>query len=121
MKMSYGEMVREFHDKMGVEMPSKYTKMPFEQFVTRHNMLKEEYQEYVNSGTVVDIVDAYADMMYVMIGTMLIMGIDPDAIFEEVHKSNMTKDGANRNAEGKILKDERFIAPNLRTVIGVDD
>jgi predicted HAD superfamily Cof-like phosphohydrolase len=51
---------------------------------------------------------------------MLIMGIDPDAVFEEVHRSNMTKDGANRNSEGKILKDENFIAPNLRAVIGAD-
>jgi predicted HAD superfamily Cof-like phosphohydrolase len=116
----YGRLVREFHDKVGVDMPEKFSGIDLEQFKVRHNMLKEEYQEYLSAGNVVDIVDAFADMIYVMVGTMLVMGIDPDAVFEEVHRSNMTKNGKNRNAEGKILKDDKFIAPNLRAVIGVD-
>jgi len=116
----YGQLVREFHDKVGVYMPDDYEKIAWEDFLVRHRMLKEEYLEYLNSTSVVDVVDAFADMIYVIVGTMLIMGIDPDAVFEEVHRSNMTKDGANRNSEGKILKDENFIAPNLRAVIGAD-
>lgn len=116
----YGQLVREFHDKVGVEMPEKFSGIDLEQFKVRHKMLKEEYQEYVNAGSIIDIVDAFADMIYVIVGTMLVLGIDPDAVFEEVHRSNMTKDGKNRNAEGKILKDDKFIAPNLGPVIGVE-
>jgi predicted HAD superfamily Cof-like phosphohydrolase len=116
----YGQLVREFHDKVGVSMPDGYTQIHWDEFLVRHRMLKEEYLEYLNASSVVDVVDAFADMIYVIVGTMLIMGIDPDAVFEEVHRSNMTKDGANRNSEGKILKDENFIAPNLRAVIGAD-
>jgi predicted HAD superfamily Cof-like phosphohydrolase len=118
--MSWTQMVREFHKTMGVPEGDQPGPLKFEKFAARHGMLKEEYEEYKTAKNIIDIVDAYGDMIYVIIGTMLIMGIDPDKVMAEIHKSNMTKKKENVASDGKILKDEDFIAPDLAGVLGID-
>lgn len=58
-----------------------------------------------------------ADLMYVTIGTAVTFGLPLKEVFEEVHKSNMSKvnpDGTiNRRPDGKILKPDTYKAPNL--------
>ena len=118
--MSWTEMVREFHKVMGVPEGDKPGPLKFEKFATRHRMLKEEYQEYKDAKNIIEIIDAFGDMIYVIIGTMLVMGVDPDKVMEEIHKSNMTKKAENRASDGKILKDEDYVAPDLAKVLGID-
>jgi predicted HAD superfamily Cof-like phosphohydrolase len=118
--MNYKDMVQEFHDKMNVEQNKTPSAIPFEKFAARHRMLKEEYQEYKDAKDIVEIVDAFGDMIYVIIGTMLVMGVDPDVVMSEIHKSNMTKKSENKATDGKILKDKDFVAPDLIGVLGLD-
>lgn len=66
----------------------------------------------------VAIADALADLTYVVLGAATAFGIDLEPIFEEVHKSNMTKliDGAFR-ADGKYVKGPSYTPANLTPII----
>jgi predicted HAD superfamily Cof-like phosphohydrolase len=63
------------------------------------------------------LADALADLDYVIEGTRLEFGIDGDPIAAEVHRSNMSKLGADgkpvRRADGKIMKGPNFTPPDI--------
>lgn len=68
----------------------------------------------------VAIFDSLVDQDYVNIGFANILGLDMEAGFNEVQKSNMTKldkDGQPIFREdGKLLKSDQYVAPDLETV-----
>lgn len=51
----------------------------------------KELQESIEQKDFVECIDALADIMYVTLGAFTAIGIDADAAFDLVHKSNMTK------------------------------
>ncbi len=88
----------------------------------RMRLLEEEVAELVDAvsrESIFDIADALADILYVVCGTALVYGIDLDAVFREVHRSNMTKvdSGVKRRSDGKILKGSAYEPPDLRTAL----
>lgn len=66
---------------------------------------------------IVDVADALADLDYVIEGTRLEFGIDGGPIADEVHRSNMSKLGADgkpvRREDGKILKGPNYEPPDI--------
>ena len=87
----------------------------------RIKLLEEEVQEYAEAaraGDLVEILDALADIGYILAGTIINHGMQDvfDASFDEVHRSNMAKlvDGrVLRREDGKVLKPEGWTPPNL--------
>lgn len=69
----------------------------------------------------VDTADALVDLLYVIYGACLELGIDADAVFDEIHKSNMSKLGADGKPiyreDGKVLKGPDFFEPNIWNVL----
>lgn len=69
----------------------------------------------------VEAADACADLRYVVIGTELALGIPGDAVFAEVHRSNMTKLGPHGKAildeGGKVLKPPSYVPPDVAGVL----
>lgn len=72
------------------------------------------------SGTQRDIIeaaDALGDILYVVFGLALEMGINLRDVFNEIHASNMTKLGEKgeviRREDGKILKGPNYVKPNI--------
>lgn len=67
------------------------------------------------------VADACVDMMYVITGFMLEVGIDPHAVLREIQASNMTKLGQDgkpvRRADGKILKGPHYVRANARAAL----
>jgi predicted HAD superfamily Cof-like phosphohydrolase len=86
---------------------------------------RDELKEAMAEGDVVGTADALADLLYVTYGAALAFGMDADALFAEVHRSNMTKldeDGKPvRRADGKILKGPNFEEPDLRKILFKED
>ncbi|MBV9447509.1 MAG: nucleoside triphosphate pyrophosphohydrolase family protein [Streptosporangiaceae bacterium] len=87
-------------------------------------LLEEETGEFVTAaekGDLIGIADALADVVYVAYGTALTYGIDLDAVLQEVHRSNMSKLDADGRPlirdDGKVLKSERYSAPDIRAVL----
>lgn len=69
----------------------------------------------------VGVADALVDMLYVTYGACLEFGINADAVFDEIHKSNMSKLGADGKPiyreDGKVLKGPDFFEPNIVSVL----
>lgn len=80
-----------------------------------------ELLESMFNKDIVGIADGIADMLYVLIGTASAYGLNIHYIFQEVHRSNMTKVGPDgtviRREDGKILKPDTFSPADLRSVI----
>jgi predicted HAD superfamily Cof-like phosphohydrolase len=87
-------------------------------------LLQEEVGEFVvasERGDLNGVADALADIVYVAYGTALTYGIDLDAVFHEVHRSNMSKLGSDGKPlirdDGKVLKSERYFPPDIESVL----
>jgi len=87
----------------------------------RIKLLTEEVQEYAEAaraGDMVEILDALADIGYILAGTIINHGMQDiyDDAFKEVHRSNMAKlvDGkVHRRDDGKVMKPDDWQPPNL--------
>ena len=94
---------------------------PDELIELRIKLLKEEVEEYAEAaraGDLVEVLDALADIGYILAGTIFNHGMQDiyDDAFNEVHRSNMAKlvDGiVIRREDGKVLKPEGWQAPQL--------
>lgn len=73
----------------------------------------------------VAVADALTDINYVTYGAGHTFGVDLDATSEEVHRSNMSKLGANgqpvKDARGKVLKGPDYQPPDLSRVLRSGD
>jgi predicted HAD superfamily Cof-like phosphohydrolase len=87
----------------------------------RIKLLREEVEEYAEAaraGDLVEVIDALADIGYILAGTILNHGMQNiyDDAFDEVHRSNMAKlvDGkVLRREDGKVMKPQGWTAPQL--------
>lgn len=57
--------------------------------------------------------DALIDLEYVILGTHVSMGIDSNPLWAEVQAANMRKTGGATRADGKILKPENWVGPDI--------
>ena len=118
------QLVIEFHEKFGAPITSSPNLAPFRETELRHSLMQEELSEYLvatHMDDLIGIADALADLAYVVYGTAIIHGIDLDAVIREVHRSNMTKLGADGTPiyrmDGKVLKGPNYEPPNIARVL----
>lgn len=67
---------------------------PAEEVQLRIDLIEEEFNELqlaFIAGDLEEVADALADLQYVILGTAITVGINLDPIFQEVHRSNMSK------------------------------
>jgi predicted HAD superfamily Cof-like phosphohydrolase len=94
---------------------------PEELIELRIKLLREEVEEYAEAartGDLVEVLDALADIGYILAGTILNHGMQNiyDDAFNEVHRSNMAKlvDGkVLRREDGKVMKPQGWTPPQL--------
>ncbi len=58
-----------------------------------------------------------ADLLYVVYGTFVALGIDADEVFAEVHAANLRKAGAPRRADGKQLRPDGWRPADVASVL----
>lgn len=127
-------LVREFHQQAGAVIHARPTVLDPETRQLRLRLLWEELSELEaafddqgDSGDLipsaeleshVNVADALGDLLYVLLGTAVSCGIDLAPVFEEIHRSNMTKfiDG-HRRADGKWMKGPGYTPPNLLPIL----
>lgn len=94
--MRVGQLkVQEFHEKHDYLCPETPELLAGDDVVHRVKLIQEELDEYETAaldGNLVEVADGLADLLYVVLGTCVAHGIDIQPIFDEVHRSNMTKD-----------------------------
>jgi len=94
---------------------------PEDMIELRIKLLREEVEEYAEAaraGDMVEILDALADIGYILAGTIINHGMQHiyDDAFNEVHRSNMAKlvEGkVLRREDGKVMKPEGWTPPQL--------
>jgi predicted HAD superfamily Cof-like phosphohydrolase len=82
--------------------------------------MKEEFMELINAmvaDSLIEISDGLADLLYVVLGTAVEYGIDIEPIFNEVHRSNMTKVGGHLDKYGKWIKPSTYSPANLKSIL----
>ncbi len=83
----------------------------------------DELKEATENNDLVEIADALADIQYLLFGTVLMYGMRDkfEQIFEEVHRSNMTKVGKNgeilKREDGKVIKPDTFEQPKIKEIL----
>jgi len=87
----------------------------------RHDLISEELLELITAeanNDIVEVADALGDLLYVVLGTCVSYGIDIAPVFEEIHRSNMSKliDGTFRE-DGKYLKGPSYSPAQIAPII----
>lgn len=116
------DMLIEFHEKFGAAIDQPFT---LESVALRSKLHNEECQEvdkelFPDFNKDIDrkkLTKELADLMYVTIGTAVAFGLPLQEVFEEVHKSNMSKLGPDGKPiyreDGKVLKGPNYKEPDL--------
>lgn len=108
--------VKDFMEKFG----QKIGEMDGDTEDLRYSLMHEELQETRHamlSGDRIGVADGLADLIYVAIGTALAYGIDLRPVWNEVHASNMRKEGGFKRRDGKILKPVGWIGPDIERAL----
>lgn len=93
-----------------------------ENSILYHNLIKEEYSEYVNAQDDVEELDACMDMIWVILGYCYMKGFDVDGAWKEVARSNLAKIDSMtgkviKREDGKVLKPEGWTPPQLKQFV----
>ena len=93
------------------------------EFLTRLLLNVEELAEWCQAHANQDLVaamDGWGDRIYVLLGDAVAAGLPADEIFQEVHRSNMSKVAGSTSDAGKGIKDASFQPPKLDDLLGGD-
>lgn len=114
------EQVTQFRKAFNLPLNRGYN---FENCALHERLIQEELDEMKMSTNVVDISDAIIDQMYLLFGYAIDLGISDklEAMFDEVHASNMSKLDIDGNPiyreDGKVLKSDLYFKPNLKAIL----
>jgi predicted HAD superfamily Cof-like phosphohydrolase len=139
------EMVRQFHQHIGAPIADKPQLLPGkpreadfigarianlgrlarrgagnDPFLERLALALEELAEWAMAHVNQDLVaaaDAWADRAYVLMGDAVACGLPAQELFEEVHRSNMTKQYGVRTGVGKAYHGTGYEPPRILEVL----
>lgn len=115
------KMVEEFMDKAEQYVPLRPTLLDKKTQELRIDLIQEEFDEYkegVEEQNLTKIADGLADMLYVIIGAASAHGLNLEPLFNEVHRSNMSKFIDGHKAEnGKWIKGPSYSPADFRNLI----
>lgn len=118
--LDWPAMVRAFHvafDQHDAETPDISSDQTRSLRIRLIDEERRELGDALAADDLVEVADALADLLYVVIGSALQWGIPIARVFAEVHRSNMSKAGGLKRADGKIMKGPNYSPPDLRFVL----
>jgi predicted HAD superfamily Cof-like phosphohydrolase len=123
-------MLEQFHSTFGAHLERTPTvDLDAETIALRVSLIQEELDEYreaAEAHDLVEVADALSDLMYVVLGAYVTHGLQDvaEALFAEVHASNMSKLDANGQvlyrSDGKVLKSSLWRPPDLKGILDRD-
>jgi predicted HAD superfamily Cof-like phosphohydrolase len=112
--------VRDFHEKFGLStaswplVPDRPVQLLRVQLIAEE---AKELNEALETGNLAEIAKESADLLYVVLGTLVSYGIDLEPVWQAVHASNMAKTGGVKSASGKVLKPPGWQKPDIMALI----
>lgn len=113
-------MVKHFHTTFEIQDSEYPTIVDDKTNELRIRLIQEEFDELkeaIEKKDLVSIADGLADILYVVYGAAVTFGIDMEPIFDEVHRSNMSKVGGHKREDGKWVKPPTYSKANLAPII----
>ena len=118
------DKVRIFMETFGQEVKREPELPDDETSKLRLELIAEELgelEEAIDNKDLVEIADALTDILYVTYGAGHAFGLDLDACFREVQRSNMSKLGEDGKPiyreDGKVLKGSNYSEPDLKKTL----
>lgn len=133
--LNYTRALRDFHQAIG-EVPPLRPALPSAELLRmRRTLLSEEWAEVQEELDLLEdrlvsgevrpdapaelhrLAHELTDLLYVTYGTLVQLGIDPDATFAAVHQANLGKVGGPLRGDGKLLKPAGWQPADVRGVL----
>lgn len=113
-------MVAEFHETFDIAVET-VPRVPDEATRSlRVRLIQEEFgelQEALGQRDAAAVAKELADLLYVVYGTAVSFGIDMEPVFREVHRSNMSKIGGHKRADGKWVKPPTYSPARIEPIL----
>lgn len=116
MSQDWYQDIVDFHRIFGHYIKNRPSIPPMRVKNLRKHLIEEETEETLsalNKGDLVKLADGIADSIVVLLGTAVSYGIDMRPVWNLVHASNMAKLGGGKRIDGKSLKPEGWMSPNI--------
>jgi predicted HAD superfamily Cof-like phosphohydrolase len=114
------QMVAEFHETFDIAVET-VPRVPDEATRSlRVRLIQEELdelQEALGQRDAAAVAKELADLLYVVYGTAVSCGIDMEPVFREVHRSNMSKIGGHKRADGKWVKPPTYSPARIEPIL----
>lgn len=115
----YYAHVRKFHEAIDAPVNTEYTPLDKAAVKRRKKLIQEEYNEVIaafDSNDPGSLPHELCDLLYVIFGTFVEMGLNPAHGFRAVHDKNMEKVGGPKDKDGKQLKPKGFIPVDMNYI-----
>ena len=113
-------MVEAFHRMFDILVHRAPTVVDERTRALRERLIQEEFDELKEAMAKNDlpaIAKEMADLLYVVYGTAVSYGIDMEPVFREVHRSNLSKVGGYKRADGKWVKPTTYSPADIQPII----
>lgn len=113
-------MVEEFHRKFDILIQRRPAIPAAATQALRVRLMQEELDELKEAlaqENLAAVAKEMADLLYVVYGTAVSYGIDLQPVFEEVHRSNLSKVGGYKRADGKWVKPPTYSPARLEPIL----
>lgn len=113
-------MVKQFHETFEIHDNKIPTLVDAKTAELRIKLIQEEFDELkeaIANDDLVKVADGLADILYVVYGAAVSYGIDMEPVFNEVHRSNMSKVGGHKREDGKWVKPATYSKACLEPII----
>jgi predicted HAD superfamily Cof-like phosphohydrolase len=113
-------LVEAFHSKFGILVQTAPMDVDEETKELRVRLIQEEFDELkeaMATGSLAAVAKEMADLLYVTYGTAVSYGIDMESVFQEVHRSNMSKVGGYKRADGKWVKPPTYSPADIEPIV----
>ena len=114
------KMVQEFHEQFDIHIASIPSVPDEPTQILRNRLILEEFEEFqeaMQSKDLPNMAKELADLLYVVYGTAVSLGIDMEPVFKEVHRSNMSKVGGHKREDGKWVKPPTYSPASLEAIL----
>ena len=116
--------IKEFREAFGLPINEKPTLLESKDMRLHMSLVREELEETIEAYAqkdLTEVFDGIVDMMYVLGGLAVHMGLPIEEGWREVHASNCSKLDENGEPvyreDGKVLKGENYFPPRLDVLL----
>jgi len=114
------QKVKQFHKKFnlfigdGKKLPKKEfdlgIRLIMEEFLELNEQIIYDHSKGLPSDNV-EFIDAIIDLIFVLYGMLVRLGVDGDYLFDVIWEANMNKEGGVMREDGKLLKPKNWTPP----------